>query len=246
MAHPEIGLLDRSLVRYGGAICAVLAMFVLRLLITADVGPGLPAYITFYPAIMLSALLGGFFPGILATAVSAFLTVYWILPPVGTFSVAYRVDAVGVVLFTAMGLFMSGVAEVYRRNRRKAAGYDKESALRKSQEAIRQHREWLRVTLNSIGDAVITTDTEGRVTFINPVAAALTGWQLKEAEGQKIQIVFPIIDEKSRIPADDIVDRVLLEGSILKLTNNTVLITRTARKFPLRTAGRPLRTTPAR
>ena len=53
-----------------------------------------------------------------------------------------------------------------------------------------QQREWLRVTLGSIGDAVIASDIEGRITFLNPVAATLTGWQLEEAIGQPIRNVF--------------------------------------------------------
>ncbi len=54
---------------------------------------------------------------------------------------------------------------------------------RQAEEDLYQEREWLRVTLGSIGDAVITSDTEGRITFLNPVAATLTGWQLEEAIG---------------------------------------------------------------
>lgn len=50
-------------------------------------------------------------------------------------------------------------------------------------EALHEQREWLRVTLSSIGDAVITTDTEGHVTFLNPVAQSLTGWTQEEAAG---------------------------------------------------------------
>ena len=97
------------------------------LALTAWVGPGLPTYITFYPAVMVVALLAGFGPGLLATALTRLLVGYWILPPVGQFGIASPVDRLGLVIFTGMGLFMSVVAELYRRNRDKAAAYDRES-----------------------------------------------------------------------------------------------------------------------
>ena len=60
---------------------------------------------------------------------------------------------------------------------------------KKAEEELRQQREWLRVTLSSIGDAVIASDTNGRITFLNPVAVTLTGWQSEEALGRPIQSV---------------------------------------------------------
>ena len=66
------------------------------------------------------------------------------------------------------------------------------------EEALREQREWLRVTLSSIGDAVITTDTESRVTFMNPVAQSLTGWTQEEAAGVALETVFQIVNEETR------------------------------------------------
>ena len=66
---------------------------------------------------------------------------YWILPPVGQFAIASPVDRLGLVIFAGMGLFMSVVAELYRRNRDKAAAYDREVALRESREALRRQAE---------------------------------------------------------------------------------------------------------
>jgi PAS domain S-box-containing protein len=127
--------------RYGLAFVAVAAGFGLRMALTAWVGPGLPTYITFYPAVMVAALLGGFGPGLLATALVALGTAYWILPPEGFFAIVSPVDRVGLLLFAGMGLFISIVAEFYRRNSRKAAAYDQEMALREIREALRQQVE---------------------------------------------------------------------------------------------------------
>ena len=82
---------------------------------------------------------------------------------------------------------------------------------------------WLRVTLDSIGDAVITTDTAGRVTFLNPVAEALTGWGQEQAQGQPLEAVFPILHEQTRRPVENPVAKVIREGVIVGLGNHTVL-----------------------
>jgi PAS domain S-box-containing protein len=106
--------------------------------------------------------------------------------------------------------------------------------------SLRDQREWLRITLSSIGDAVLTADTAGTVTFLNPTAVSLTGWRLEEAFGQPIQSVFRIINEKTRGPAEDIVERVLREGCIVSLANHTALITRDGREIPIEDSAAPI------
>jgi PAS domain-containing protein len=73
--------------------------------------------------------------------------------------------------------------------------------LKLHEEALEQQREWLRVTLTSIGDAVIATDTSGRITFVNPVGEDLTGWREEEAVGQPVTGIFRIVNEKTMNPA---------------------------------------------
>src|ERR1700726_2733689 len=75
-------------------------------------------------------------------------------------------------------------------------------ARRRAEDALRKQSEWLRVTLASIGDAVISTDAEGRVTFMNGVAETLTGWPQAKAIGQPLADVFHIVNEHSRQPID--------------------------------------------
>jgi PAS domain-containing protein len=89
---------------------------------------------------------------------------------------------------------------------------------------LEAQREWLRVTLNSIGDAVIATDTEGRVTFLNPVAETLTGWRQTEALGKDIQVVFVIINEDTGESVESPVERALREGITVGLANPTLLV----------------------
>jgi diguanylate cyclase (GGDEF)-like protein/PAS domain S-box-containing protein len=100
--------------------------------------------------------------------------------------------------------------------------------------------EQMRVTLTSIGDGVIAVDIDGRITFINPVAAALTGWMLEEAIGQSIREVFHIINEKDRQPGEDIVGRSLRERCVITLSNNTALISRAGREISIEDSVAPI------
>src|SRR5689334_1570527 len=84
--------------------------------------------------------------------------------------------------------------------------------------------EWFRTTLFSIGDGVIATDADGRIVFLNPVAGALTKWSQDQARGRPLLEVFRIINEETRRPAFNPVDRVLSEGVIVGLVNHTILI----------------------
>jgi PAS domain S-box-containing protein len=112
---------------------------------------------------------------------------------------------------------------------------------KKAEEALKEHREWFRVTLSSIGDAVLTTDTQGRITFLNPLAQSLTGWQFEEASGRPVQDVFRIINEKTRQPAENIVERIFREGRVVNLANHTALITRDGREIPIEDSAAPIR-----
>ncbi|NLJ33058.1 MAG: PAS domain S-box protein [Firmicutes bacterium] len=98
--------------------------------------------------------------------------------------------------------------------------------LKKTEEALQKSRESLSVTLNSIGDGVITTDVRGRVTHLNPKAEALTGWTREEALGQPILTVFNIVNAKSGAPAFNPVEHVLATGETVGLANDTALISR--------------------
>ncbi|MGA3113692.1 MAG: PAS domain S-box protein [Syntrophobacteraceae bacterium] len=115
------------------------------------------------------------------------------------------------------------------------------TARKQAEEELRQSREWLGTTLRSIGDAVIATNASGLVTFLNPVAEKLTGWEPGAALDQPIQNVFRVINEQNRQPADNVVERVLREGNIVSLANHTALITRDGREIPIEDSAAPIR-----
>ena len=115
------------------------------------------------------------------------------------------------------------------------------SERRLSEQRLAAEKERLRVTLGSIGDAVIATDVEGRVTLLNEVAAALTGWTLDEAVGRPLSEVFHIVNEESRAPVVSPVELVLREGRVVGLANHTSLIARDGSERPIADSGAPIR-----
>ena len=120
-------------------------------------------------------------------------------------------------------------------SRKLGAQIDRQRAL------IVDTKEALRITLNSIGDAVIATDLAGRVTQMNPVAESLTGWSKQEATGQPLETVFQIRNEQTRHEVESPVTRVLKNGHIVGLANHTLLIARDGKEFPIADSGAPIR-----
>ena len=123
-----------------------------------------------------------------------------------------------------------------------------EQALRAANEAleqknteVQQQREWFRVTLSSIGDAVITTDLNADVTFLNPVAEQLTGWTSVEAHGHPLADIFHIINEHTREKVAHPVERVLRDGCVIGLANHTALISRHGAITAIEDSAAPIR-----
>jgi PAS domain S-box-containing protein len=110
-----------------------------------------------------------------------------------------------------------------------------------ARQAAQQERERLRVTLASIGDAVISTDREGLVEFLNPVAEALVGWTSDEAAGHALEDVFHIVNEQSGEPVENPVAMVLRQGVTVGLANHTVLIARDGHRRPIDDSAAPIR-----
>ena len=106
-------------------------------------------------------------------------------------------------------------------------------------EALHEQRDWLLVTLSCIGDAVITTDREGRVTFLNPVAESLTGWT-QEAVGQPLDSVIRIINEESRQPVEIPTVEALREDRTVKLASHSLLIAKDGTERSISDSAAPI------
>jgi PAS domain S-box-containing protein len=114
-------------------------------------------------------------------------------------------------------------------------------ARRRAEDALRTQSDWLRVTLSSIGDAVISTDVEGRVTFMNRMAESLTGWGEAEALGRSLTDIFQILNEESRQPVENPALRALSAVTIVGLANHTILIAKDGTEWPIDDTAAPIR-----
>lgn len=115
------------------------------------------------------------------------------------------------------------------------------TALRELTLEVAKQHETLRVTLQSIGDAVITTDAKGRVTWLNPVAERMTGWLTTEAKGKPLVRVFNILNEETRKAAESPVAECLRLGKIVGLANHTILISRDGIEYGIEDSASPIR-----
>ena len=133
----------RPLIHYVLAVFAIIAAFILRRALEEYAGGSLPTYITFYPAVMIAALLAGFWAGLLATVATVLITSYWILPPEG-FAVGNPADQIGLIFFTGIGIFVSWLSDHYIISRQLTAEYEKTMAVneerQRSEEAVRKEK----------------------------------------------------------------------------------------------------------
>lgn len=159
--------------RYGLALALAAVAMGLRLALETWVGPGLPTYLTFFPAMLAVMFLTGFGPGILATVVIALIAEYWIIPPVGQFAIAAPVDRLGLVIFTGTNLLMCVAADFYRRDREKAAAYDRDYAIRESEERFRAAFDGSAVPMS-------ISSLDGRLTKVNEAYCRMFGYANEE------------------------------------------------------------------
>src|SRR5919197_3660590 len=150
--------------RYGVAIVAAIIAILARLALDPVWGVKLP-YITLFPAIMVVAWLGGLWPGILTTLITGTAAAYYWVQPSYSFRITEPSEWLGLIVFFAVGVVLSPLNEAWRS----------------SAAALAESEEHFKVTLASIGDAVIATDAKGCVLHLNPVAERLTGWTRAEA-----------------------------------------------------------------
>jgi PAS domain S-box-containing protein len=139
------------------------------------------------------------------------------------------------LIFGLIAATAAGAGMVWQREQKKhyATLFEAEAALGKSEERYR-------MTLLSVGDGVITTDKEGRVELMNPVAERLTGWKQEEAFGRPVEEVFHIVNEETRQEVENPVRRVVREGVIIGLANHSLLVGRDGCEYAVADCGSPI------
>jgi PAS domain S-box-containing protein len=116
------------------------------------------------------------------------------------------------------------------------------SERKKAQEALARSEKWFSTTLASIGDAVIATDMNGGVTFMNSVAQSLTGWSQVEAAGKSMDLVFDIVNKETRRPVENPVKKVFREGKVVGLADHTLLLSKDGKEFDIEDSAAPILT----
>lgn len=206
-----------------GLVTVVLAVL-LRWALDPLMGDALPL-VTLFGAVAAAVWLGGYRVAIPVTLVGYVACHYLFIPPRGHFYFGDMGNIVGIVAYLltcALIIFFGEVARV-------------------AETRAHEQREVFRITIRSIGDAVITTDTEARITTLNEVAESLTGWSRKEALGQSLERVFNIVNEATRQPVENPALRALREGVVVGLANHTVLIKKNGEECPIDDSAAPIR-----
>jgi PAS domain S-box-containing protein len=211
--------LSPGLRRYGAALLSVALATALRLLLGPALGTHLP-FTTYFVAAILVAIYFGLGPALASVALGGALG-SWLFIPLTALETS-GVLQLGAYCGLSGGL--SVLIKVIQDARRRA----EQTAL-----ALAESRERLATILASIGDAVIATDVDGHVTFMNGVGQALIGCNQEDASGKLIQGLFTIVDEKTREPAESPVARVLRGGVADRSAGHALLIANDGRAIPI-------------
>ncbi|MEZ4404895.1 MAG: ATP-binding protein [Polyangiales bacterium] len=181
----------RPVVAIGWTLAALAAITLLKHAAFGYLGVRTP-YLLYFVAILVAAWQGGWPAGFVATFASAFLGSYYFIPPFRQFS--YEAGNLGrAAMFVTEGVMISLVAARAQNDR-----YRAQRAARDAEHALAR----LEGVLRSIGDAVIATDLDGRVTFANPHAESLTGWSRDQVEGKPLREVLSVVDESTGAPVE--------------------------------------------
>ena len=213
-----------SLKTYLLGFVALVAAVLLRWLLDPLMGDALPL-VTIFGAIAAAVWLGGYRVAVPVTLLGYAACHYLFIPPRGELDLSRGTDLVGLFayLFTCSLIILVG------------------EAARRAQARANQRQEIFRVTLRSIGDAVITTDTQGCITYINGIGESLTGWSLEDARGEPLDRVFHIVNEVTHLPVENPATRALRQGLVVGLANHTILIKKDGAECPIDDSAAPIR-----
>ncbi len=208
--------------RFGVAVAATLVALAIKLAFP-DLGQDTP-FLIFFAAVMFSSWFGGFAPGILAAVLSGLYVSYYFLPPSNAFNVDSR-GIIQVAIFIAEATLVSFLSAT-RRN---------------VIAAEREQREWLQITLRSVGDGVVATDEHGRIGFVNAAAEQLTGWTAQEAAGRPFGEVLVTGDEETGNPVPNPIGAALRQNKVAGLSQYALLHSRDGKLVPVSQTAAPIR-----
>ena len=174
----------RMAVRCLLAAAAAIGALLLHFLLERSLGASFPPFMVFYPAIMAVALWAGWWAGLVSTAASALLTAYFVLEPRFSFAVANPAEATSLALFAAIGVFICWLAGGYRQSRERIAAYEKNFAVRQSEQQFRTRLTEKARLLELSYDAIFVWARNDRITYWNQGAREAYGYTMEEALGR--------------------------------------------------------------
>jgi PAS domain S-box-containing protein len=186
----------------------------------------------FFPAVWFAAWFGGLGPGALAILLSGLLGSYFFAEPTGSLWIRYHDDQVALLMLVIVGFGMAFLSRAQELAVQRAM---------QAENAERQERQRFETTLESIGDAVITTDADGNITFLNSVAQSVMGWTPPEAVGKPLPQIFAIRNEETGQEVENPAIKALREGRIVGLANHTVLLRKDGTAVPIDDSAAPIR-----
>jgi len=214
----------RTLRPYAFGFVAIVLAVLLRWLLDPLMGDALPL-VTLFGAVAAAVWWGGYRVAIPVGIAGYVACHYLFIAPRGHFDFSSAANQVGLVAYFFTCGIIIAFGEIAHAAHAKAT----------------ERKEVFRVTLRSIGDAVITTDIEAHVTYLNEVAESLTGWSHEDALGQPLETVFRIVNEATRAPVENPALKALREGIVVGLANHTVLLKKDGTECPIDDSAAPIR-----
>jgi PAS domain S-box-containing protein len=209
--------------RYAVALLCVALGTLGRAALTPTIGPTALPFIFFFPLVAVAAWYGGFGAGILSTLLAGVASSYFFFEPIFGFGLQPAELWSIAAFLMASSVIISAIQIMHRARARLIESHD-----------------LLATTLASIGDGVILSDAQGRVTFLNPVAERLTRWTRTDAAGRPIADVFRVVNEDSRRPVENPVELVLRRGATVALANHSILIAKDGSELAVEDSGAPI------
>jgi PAS domain S-box-containing protein len=227
------------------AVLGTALVVVTRLTVRPNPG-NLLTSLEFILAVFAAGLFGGWKPGMTMTVLSLVTFDYFFIKPSHSLLAHNPIDLVPLIPYFVVGVGISvlceGLHSAWTRMEERQRLLEREiEERRKAERSEQEQAERLRVTLASIGDAVITTDSQGRVSYLNAVAESLTGWTIASARGRDLESIFQIVNEKTRAVVENPIKKVLRDGVIVGLANHTILISRDGVERPIDDSAAPIR-----
>ncbi|HRX78434.1 MAG TPA: DUF4118 domain-containing protein, partial [Pirellulaceae bacterium] len=208
---------------YGLAVVSTVVATWLRDALHPYLGERVP-FVTYFPAVFATAIYARVGPALLAVALSSIAASHWFITPTNSLLPGNVAEATGLGLFIFSAVAVSLLSEQIHRQA----------------DQVLQARNRFSITLAGIADAVIVTDEQGRISYLNRVAERLTGWVDGEARNESFEIVFRIVNEQTRQPSKNPVTRALRERRVVGLEDHTILIAKDGTEHAIDQSAAPI------